>query len=47
VLSLGALAFPSHAIYFVLAPVLLAALGATVYSYREHVRESRDGASPR
>jgi uncharacterized membrane protein len=47
VLSLGGIAFPSHAIYFVIAPVLLAALVATVYSYREHVRESREGVSSR
>jgi uncharacterized membrane protein len=44
VLSLGGIVFPSYAIYFILVPVLLAALGATVYSYREHVKESREGA---
>jgi len=47
VLSLGGIAFPSQAIYFVLVPVLLAALGVALYSYREHVRESREGASSR
>jgi uncharacterized membrane protein len=45
VLSLGGIVFPLYAIYFVIAPVLLAALAVTVYSYREHVMESREGAS--
>ena len=45
VLSLGGIVLSSHAIWFVLAPVLLAALAVTAYSYREHVMESREGAS--
>ena len=47
VLSLGGIAFPSHAIYFVLAPVLFAALAVSLYSYREQGRESREKMSPR
>jgi uncharacterized membrane protein len=47
VLSLGGIVFPSYAIYFVLMPVLLAAVIATAYSYREHLKESREGASSR
>lgn len=47
VLSLGGIVIPSHTIRFVLAPVLLAALGVVLYSYREHVKESREGASSR
>jgi len=39
VLCLGGVAFPEHAIWFVLVPVLLAALGASVYSYREYQKE--------
>lgn len=41
VLALGGIVFPSYGIWFVLVPVLAAALVATVYSYREHVLESR------
>jgi uncharacterized membrane protein len=47
VLALGGIVFPSHAIWFVLVPVLAAALVATVYSYREHVLESRGSAGSR
>jgi uncharacterized membrane protein len=47
VLSLGGIVFPSHALWFVLAPVLLAAIVATVYSYREHVKESSERTVPK
>ncbi len=47
VLSLGGIPFPSRAIWFVLVPVLLAAGVATVYSYREHVKESIERAASR
>ncbi len=47
VLSLGGIVFPSYAIWFVLVPVLAAALVATVYSYREHKLESRGKAGSR
>jgi len=41
VAALGGIVVPSYAIWFVLVPVLAAALVATAYSYREHVLESR------
>ncbi len=41
VLALGGIVVPSYAIWFVLVPVLAAALVVTVYSYREHVLESK------
>jgi uncharacterized membrane protein len=47
VLALGGIVFPSYAIWFVLVPVLAAALVATVYSYREHLLESRKSAGSR
>jgi len=42
VLCLGGIAFPGHALYFVLVPVLFAAACAAAYSYREYQKESKE-----
>jgi uncharacterized membrane protein len=42
--ALGA-SFPQHAILFILAPLILAAIYPIVYSYQEYQREARNGES--
>lgn len=45
-LSLGGMIVPSAALFFILAPILLAAADLVVYSYREYRAESSGGSTP-